>query len=242
MPAIESGEVRGDWPFVTIQLPVFNERHVIERLIDAACALDYPRDRLEVQVLDDSTDDTTRRARGRVAFHRARGSVVALLHRRRRTGFKAGALAAGLMRARGELVCVFDADFLPPRDFLRRTVALFDDPGVGVVQARWGHLNRDYSFLTEAQALFLDGHFAIEHVARAGSGRFFNFNGTAGLWRRRAIEDAGGWTHDTLTEDLDLSYRAQIRGWKFIYRGDVVAPAELPVDMEAFKAQQRRWA
>jgi hypothetical protein len=227
---------------VTVQLPLYNERHVVERLIDAACALDYPRDRIEIQVLDDSTDDTTGRARARVALHRARGTEVTLIHRRVRHGYKAGALAAGLSRARGQILCLFDADFLPPRDFLLRLMPAFDDPRVGMVQARWGHLNRDYSLLTESQALCLDGHFAIEHAARAANGRFFNFNGTAGLWRRRAIEDAGGWTHDTLTEDLDLSYRAQLKGWKFVYRRDVVAPAELPIDIGAFKAQQRRWA
>lgn len=231
-----------DLPFVTVQLPVHDERHVIERLVDAACALDWPRDRLEVQVLDDSTDDTTERAQRRVAIARERGIDATVLHRERRAGFKAGALAAGLAQARGTLLCVFDADFVPPPDFLRRVVGEFADPGVGMVQARWGHLNRDWSALTQAQATFLDGHFSIEQAARSGQGRFFNFNGTAGVWRRAAIEDAGGWTHDTLTEDLDLSYRAQMRGWRFVYRDDVEAPAELPIDIRAFKGQQRRWA
>ncbi|MEO6462512.1 MAG: glycosyltransferase family 2 protein, partial [Candidatus Eisenbacteria bacterium] len=193
-------------------------------------------------VLDDSTDDTTERARRRVARARERGVNAIVLHRARRAGFKAGALAAGLAQARGTLICVFDADFVPPPDFLRRVVGEFADPGVGMVQARWGHLNRDWSALTQAQAIFLDGHFSIEQAARAGHGRFFNFNGTAGVWRRAAIEDAGGWTHDTLTEDLDLSYRAQMKGWRFVYRDDVEAPAELPVDIRAFKGQQRRWA
>jgi cellulose synthase/poly-beta-1,6-N-acetylglucosamine synthase-like glycosyltransferase len=229
-------------PRVTVQLPVHDERWVIERLVDAACALDYPRDRLEVQVLDDSTDETTALARACVARARARGIDATVLHRESRQGFKAGALAAGLARARGELIAVFDADFVPPPDFLRRLVGEFADPRVGLVQARWGHLNRDWSALTEAQALFLDGHFTVEHAARAGHGRFFNFNGTAGVWRRACIEEAGGWTHDTLTEDLDLSYRAQMAGWRFVYRPDVVAPAELPVDLRAFKGQQRRWA
>jgi cellulose synthase/poly-beta-1,6-N-acetylglucosamine synthase-like glycosyltransferase len=229
-------------PRVTVQLPVHDERWVVERLVDAACALDYPRDRLEVQVLDDSTDETTALAGACVARARARGIDAVVLHRDQREGYKAGALAAGLARARGELVAVFDADFVPPADFLLRLVGEFEDPRVGMVQARWGHLNRDWSELTEAQALFLDGHFAVEHAARAAHGRFFNFNGTAGVWRRTCIEDAGGWTHDTLTEDLDLSYRAQMAGWRFVYRPDVVAPAELPVDIRAFKGQQRRWA
>ena len=231
-----------DLPRVTVQLPVHDERCVIERLVDAACALDYPLDRLEIQVLDDSTDETTGLARLCVARARRRGVDAVVLHRANREGYKAGALAAGLLRARGELIAVFDADFVPPPDFLRRMVGEFDDPGVGMVQARWGHLNRDWSVLTEAQAIFLDGHFTIEQAARAGQGRFFNFNGTAGVWRRACIEDAGGWMHDTLTEDLDLSYRAQMKGWRFVYRDDVVAPAELPVDIRAFKGQQRRWA
>ena len=229
-------------PFVTVQLPVHDERFVVERLVDAACALEWPRDRFEVQVLDDSTDETTALARRRVDRARARGVRAVVLHRARRQGFKAGALAAGLARARGDLVCVFDADFVPAPDFLRRVVGEFEDPRVGMVQARWGHLNRDWSALTSAQAIFLDGHFSIEQAARAGHGRLFNFNGTAGVWRRECIVDAGGWTHDTLTEDLDLSYRAQMKGWRFVYRDDVEAPAELPPDIRAFKGQQRRWA
>ncbi len=229
-------------PFITVQLPVHDERHVIERLVDAACALDWPRERLEIQVLDDSTDDTTALAQRRAARAQERGIQASVLHRERREGFKAGALAAGLARARGTLICVFDADFVPPPDFLRRVAGEFADPRVGMVQARWGHLNRDWSALTQAQAVFLDGHFTIEQSARAGHGRYFNFNGTAGVWRRTCIEDAGGWTHDTLTEDLDLSYRAQMKGWRFVYRDDVEAPAELPVDIRAFKGQQRRWA
>jgi len=241
-PALPTAGAAVPLPVVTVQLPVHDERFVVARLIDAACALDYPRDRLEIQVLDDSTDETTALAAARVAHHRACGIDIVLLHRGGRDGYKAGALAAGLAVARGTLLAVFDADFVPPRDFLARVVGEFADPDVGMVQARWGHLNRDWSALTEAQALFLDGHFAIEHAARAGNGRFFNFNGTAGVWRRSCIEDAGGWTHDTLTEDLDLSYRAQMKGWRFVYRSDVVAPAELPADIRAFKAQQRRWA
>ncbi len=231
-----------EWPVVTVQLPVYDERRVVERLIDAVAALDYPRERLEIQVLDDSTDDTWTRAAVAVARHRARGIDVVHLRRFGRDGFKAGALAAGLTRARGSLLAVFDADFVPPADFLRRTVPHFSDPRVGMVQARWAHLNRRRSLLTAAQAALLDSHFLLEHRARMASGLFFNFNGTAGLWRRACIEDAGGWSHDTLTEDLDLSYRAQLRGWRFVFDPSVEAPAELPADMEAFKSQQRRWA
>ena len=229
-------------PVVTVQLPVYNEGEVVVRLIDAVCALDWPAERLQVQVLDDSTDGSLELAREAVAGHAAAGVDVTLRHRTERTGFKAGALAAGLHEARGELVAVFDADFLPPADFLRRTVPHFADVRVGMVQARWEHLNRDVSWLTRTQAVLLDGHFVVEHTARHRSGRFFNFNGTAGLWRRRCIEDAGGWQHDTLTEDLDLSYRAQLAGWHFVYLPDVTAPAELPVTMADFKTQQHRWA
>ena len=229
-------------PHVTVQLPLFNELYVAGRLIDAAAALDWPRDRLEIQILDDSTDETRRLCAARAAALRARGHDVVHLHRRDRAGYKAGALAAGLARARGELVLVLDADFVPPPDLLRRTVGHFRDPAVGMVQVRWEHLNRDYSALTRVQAMLLDGHFVVEQQVRASSGRFFNFNGTAGIWRRAAIDDAGGWHCDTLTEDLDLSYRALLRGWRFVYLLDTAAPAELPVDINAFKAQQFRWA
>lgn len=229
-------------PAVTVQLPVFNERYVVERLIRAVAALDWPRDRLEIQVLDDSTDDTTGRARAVVDELVALGLDVVHLHRTDRTGFKAGALAAGLRVAKADLVAVFDADFVPRPDFLRATVPWFGDPGVGMVQARWGHLNGDDDWLTRAQATLLDGHFVVEHAARNASGRWFNFNGTAGVWRRRAIGDGGGWQHDTLTEDLDLSYRSQLAGWRFVYLPEVVAPAELPADMKSFQAQQHRWA
>lgn len=229
-------------PFVSVQLPVFNERLVVDRLIDAVARLDYPRDRLEIQVLDDSTDETTGIATRAVERARARGVEARLLHRSEREGYKAGALAAGLDSARGELIAVFDADFVPGPDFLRRLVPRFDDPRVGMVQARWGHLNRDRSALTAAQAVMLDSHFLLEHVVRMERGLFFNFNGTAGVWRRSCIEDAGGWSHETLTEDLDLSYRAQLAGWRFVFAPEVESPAELPADMEAFKSQQRRWA
>jgi cellulose synthase/poly-beta-1,6-N-acetylglucosamine synthase-like glycosyltransferase len=229
-------------PRVTIQLPIFNEMYVAERLIAAVCRIEYPRDLLEIQVLDDSTDETQAIARASVERWRATGLDVQYVHRTNRQGFKAGALEHGLALAKGELVAVFDADFVPPPDYLRRTVDYFTDPAVGVVQARWGHLNRDYSALTRAQSIFLDGHFVMEQTARARAGRFFNFNGTAGIWRREAIVSGGGWQHDTLTEDLDLSYRAQLRGWKFVFLPHLVTPAELPVDMNAFKAQQHRWA
>ena len=229
-------------PFVTVQLPIFNEMYVIQRLLDAVVNLDYPRDRFEVQVLDDSTDATRTIAHAAVEAAVARGFNVSYLHRQHRTGFKAGALAEGLRRARGDLVAIFDADFVPPADFLSRVVPPLRDPAVGMVQARWEHLNPDYSLLTRVQAIFLDAHFVIEHGARNRGGLFFNFNGTAGIWRRETIESVGGWHDDTLTEDLDLSYRAQLAGWRFVFLPDVVAPAEVPVEMNAFKAQQHRWA
>ena len=229
-------------PRVTVQLPVFNEMYVVERLIAAVCELDYPQDRFEVQVLDDSTDETTGIARRAVEAWKARGIDIHYVHRTNRQGFKAGALENGLLTATGEFVAVFDADFVPPRDFLRKTVNYFTDDGVGMVQVRWEHLNRGFSSLTEVQSILLDGHFVIEHTARNRSGRFFIFNGTAGIWRRTTIAAAGGWQHDTLTEDLDLSYRAQLKGWKFVFLPEVVAPAEIPVEMSAFKSQQHRWA
>ncbi len=229
-------------PRVTIQLPIFNEMYVTERLIGAVAKIDYPRDLLEVQVLDDSTDETQGIARACVDRFRADGLDISYVHRTNRKGFKAGALENGLALATGELVAVFDADFIPEPDFLSRSVHFFTDEGVGMVQARWGHLNRDYSVLTQVQAILLDGHFVIEHTARNRSGRFFNFNGTAGIWRRTAISDGGGWQHDTLTEDLDLSYRTQLKGWRFVYLTDLVTPAEVPVEMNAFKTQQHRWA
>jgi cellulose synthase/poly-beta-1,6-N-acetylglucosamine synthase-like glycosyltransferase len=231
-----------DLPIVTIQLPMFNELFVAERLIDAAARVDYPRDRLEIQVLDDSTDATSTIARVKCDALRQEGLDVAYLHRPDRNGYKAGALEAGMKRAKGELVLVFDADFVPGPSIIRDLVHFFRDPGVAMAQARWAHLNRDRSALTRCQAMLLDGHFVIEHTARHRSGRFFNFNGTAGMWRKAAITDAGGWQHDTITEDMDLSYRAQLAGWKFIYAPHVSAPAELPCDMNSFKGQQYRWA
>ena len=228
------------WPRVTVQLPLYNEYYVVERLIDAVCRLDYPRDRLEIQVLDDSADESRALASRKVAEKRAAGFDIHDIHRHDRRGFKAGALADGLQTARGELIAIFDADFLPPADFLKRTVPYFADERIGMVQARWGHINADYSLLTRIQSVYLDGHFILEHTARNRSGAFFNFNGTAGVWRRETIDDAGGWSDDTLTEDLDISYRAQLMGWRFVFLPDLVCPAELPVDVGAFRSQQHR--
>jgi len=228
-------------PRVTVQLPMYNEAQVAARVIDAACALDYPADRLQVQVLDDSTDGSARIAQQRVAYWAQRGVDIQFLYREDRTGFKAGALEAGLSKANGQFIAIFDADFVPPPGFLKRTIHHFINPKVGMVQARWDHLNRTDSLLTRCQAIFLDGHFLIEHTARNRSNRWINFNGTAGIWRRQAIESAGGWQHDTLTEDVDLSYRAQLAGWEFVFLPRVTCPAELPPEINAFKAQQHRW-
>jgi cellulose synthase/poly-beta-1,6-N-acetylglucosamine synthase-like glycosyltransferase len=229
-------------PLVTVQLPIFNEQFVIERLLDAVCRLQYPRERLEIQVLDDSTDETVTVARNAVERYAALGFPVTYHHRDNREGFKAGALQEGLKTAKGEFIAIFDADFVPPEDFLLRVIHHFTAAEVGMVQTRWTHINRNYSFLTEVEAILLDGHFVLEHGGRSRSGKFFNFNGTAGMWRRCAIDEAGGWQHDTLTEDTDLSYRAQLKGWRFVYLQDVECPAELPVEMTAFKTQQARWA
>ncbi len=231
------------WPLVTVQLPVYNELYVVARLIDAVVRLDYPRERLQIQILDDSTDETTRQARARAAYHRAQGFDIELLHRHDRRGFKAGALAYGLEAARGEFIAIFDADFLPRPDFLKQTVPhLVAEPNLGFVQTRWGYLNPSYSALTRAQTIALDGHFVVEHLGRNQNGLLMNFNGTAGVWRREAIEAAGGWQADTLTEDVDLSFRAQLAGWQARYLPQVEAPAELPPQMAAFKRQQARWA
>ena len=240
----------GQLPYVTIQLPIFNEQFVIDRLIDACCRLDYPRDRFEIQVLDDSTDETVlvaqqivdRYAAGFDGVHPIAPQPIVHLHRTNRHGYKAGALDKGLDVAKGELVAIFDADFVPPTDWLMKVVDHFAEPGIGMVQTRWTHLNRNYSFLTQVEAILLDGHFVLEHGGRSRAGVFFNFNGTAGMWRRETIRSAGGWQHDTLTEDTDLSYRAQMVGWKFKYLQDVECPAELPIEMTAFKTQQARWA
>ncbi|MDZ7291099.1 MAG: glycosyltransferase family 2 protein [candidate division KSB1 bacterium] len=230
-----------EFPKVTVQLPVFNEVYVVERLIRAACDLDYPRHLLEIQVLDDSTDETFGIAQHWVAHYQKQGYQITLRHRDHRQGYKAGALREGLAVATGEFIAIFDADFVPPRDFLKRTLAYFDEPKIGAVQARWGHLNGDYSVLTRAQAIGLDGHFVVEQTARNGAGFFINFNGTAGVWRRECILDAGNWSDDTLTEDLDLSYRAQLRGWKFKFLPDTICHSEIPAEIGGVKAQQFRW-
>lgn len=229
-------------PRVTVQLPLYNERYVVARLVEEVCKIEYPRELLQIQVLDDSNDETHPYTERLIAEYRAQGHPIEYRHRNNRRGYKAGALQEGLQDATGEFVAIFDADFVPPPDFLLRTVHYFTDPQVGVVQARWSYLNRDYNVLTEVEAMLLDGHFVLEHGARHGSGLFFNFNGTAGILRRKAIEDAGGWQHDTLTEDCDLSYRAQLRGWKFVYLPGLECPSELPVEMYGFQVQQSRWA
>jgi cellulose synthase/poly-beta-1,6-N-acetylglucosamine synthase-like glycosyltransferase len=231
-----------DLPRVTVQLPMFNEQFVAERLIESICKLKYPREKLDIQVLDDSTDETVEVVRNLVERYAALGHPITYHHRTNREGFKAGALAEGMKTSKGEFIAIFDADFTPPEDFLLKVIHHFTDPKIGMVQTRWTHINRNYSFLTEVEAILLDGHFVLEHSGRARSGVFFNFNGTAGMWRGQAIEEAGGWQHDTLTEDTDLSYRAQLKGWKFIYLQEVECPAELPVEMTAFKTQQARWA
>ena len=238
-----SGPPIDEWPVVTVQLPLYNEADVVQRLVDACARLRYPKDRLEIQILDDSTDETTDRARERAAYWKQRGLDVCLVHRTDRSGYKAGALKNGLRLARGDLIAVFDADFLPPPDFLRRAVpVLLAEDDRGMVQARWSHLNAEHSLLTKAQSFGLDAHFAIEQASRQAAGCFLNFNGTAGLWRRRCIADAGGWQTDTLTEDLDLSYRAQLNGWRLHYLPAPEVPAELPAQLSALRAQQKRWA
>jgi cellulose synthase/poly-beta-1,6-N-acetylglucosamine synthase-like glycosyltransferase len=251
VPALTPADVatRTDLPRVTIQLPLYNEATVVARLLDHVAKIEYPRDRLEIQVLDDSTDETRLLVRDHVERLRDATATspegqldIVYIHRVDRTGYKAGALDAGLKVAKGTLVAIFDADFLPQPDFLRAVVPHFADPKVGMVQARWGHMNREHSLLTRTQALMLDGHHLVENRARAAAGWLFNFSGTGGIWRAEAIASAGGWQHDTLTEDLDLSYRAQMAGWKFVYRENVVTPAELPEDISAFRAQQYRWA
>lgn len=234
-------EIPAELPMVTVQLPVFNEVYVIERLVNAVCEMEYPKDKLEIQLLDDSTDETVEVSRRLVAEWASRGFDIKHIHRIDRSGFKAGALKSGLEKAKGEFVAIFDADFVPKKDFLMKTIPHFHNNGVGMVQTRWEHLNEDYSYLTRAQALALDGHFVIEQQVRNKAGFFINFNGTAGIWRKSCIEDAGNWHADTLAEDLDLSYRAQLRGWKFVFLNDVTSPAELPADINGLKTQQFRW-
>ena len=231
-----------DLPHSTVQLPLFNELYVVDRLLKAVTAIDYPHDKLEIQVLDDSTDETIKVAQAVVEKYKAQGFDIHYIHRSDRTGFKAGALENGIKSAKGDLFAIFDADFVPKPDCLRKLVDFFTDPLVGCAQMRWSHINGRYNLLTRLQTIMLDGHFVVEQTTRNRTGGFFNFNGTAGIWRRQAIEMSGGWQHDTLTEDTDLSFRAQLMGWKFVYLLDEEAPAEIPVEINAFKAQQRRWA
>jgi len=229
-------------PRVTIQLPMYNEQYVLERLVEAVCGMEYPREKLEIQVLDDSTDESQEVARKIVERYAAQGQPIQYIHRTNRHGFKAGALDEGLKVAKGEFVAIFDADFVPPKDWIMQVIHHFAEPDVGMVQTRWAHLNRDYSLLTRVEAILLDAHFIIEHGSRVRTGEYFNFNGTAGMWRCKAISDGGGWQHDTLTEDTDLSYRSQMAGWRFKYLPHVECPSELPIEMSAFKTQQARWA
>src|SRR5258708_7947862 len=233
---------RGDEPMVCVQVPIYNERYVAERVLDAVCELDWPSERLEVQILDDSDDDTVSIVARRAAHWRRRGIDVVHVRRNSRPGFKAGALAHGMTLTDSPFMAIFDADFIPPRDFLRRSLGAFDDPAVGFAQARWGHLDEGYSWITRLQAFALDFHFLIEQPVRSALGYFTNFTGTAGVWRRAAIDDSGGWSAGTLTEDLDLSYRAQLRGWRAAYMEDLVVPEELPVSIDAYRRQQSRWA
>lgn len=228
-------------PFISVQLPMYNEPYVCKRLIDAVCNFNYPLDKFEVQILDDSNDETIGIIDGCVNFWQQKGIDIAVIRRPQRTGFKAGALKYGLELIKGDLVAVFDADFIPTSDFLLKTVPHFTNPKIGMVQTRWGHINRDYSVLTKCQSFWLENHFKIEQTGRNSMGIFFNFNGTAGVWRKQAILDAGNWQEDTLTEDLDLSYRSQLKNWQFLYLEDVVVPAELPPTLDAFKSQQFRW-
>ena len=242
VPTPKEKFAEADLPVITVQLPLFNELYVVERLVKAVTGIDYPRNKFEIQVLDDSTDETAKVAEAVVARHREQGFDIHYIHRDDRTGFKAGALEKGLKVAKGELLAIFDADFVPKPDCLRKLVDFFTDPLVGCAQMRWAHINGNYNLLTRLQTIMLDGHFVVEQTTRNRTGGFFNFNGTAGIWRRQAIEMSGGWQHDTLTEDTDLSFRAQLMGWKFVYLLDEEAPAEIPVEINAFKAQQRRWA
>ncbi|WP_017258228.1 cellulose synthase family protein [Pedobacter arcticus] len=237
----EKISIAGDLPIITIQLPLFNELYVTERLLNAVCSLDYPKDKLEIQVLDDSTDDSLLLTKKLVAEKLLQGFDIKQITRSKNIGFKAGALQNGLNQAKGELIAIFDADFLPESDFLTKLIPYFNNPKIGMVQSRWGHINEDYSLLTQVQGFGLDGHFTVEQTGRNSAHLFMNFNGTAGIWRKKCIVEAGGWQHDTLTEDLDLSYRAQLKGWEFKYVEEITTPAELPVALNAFKSQQHRW-
>ncbi|MDC3354901.1 glycosyltransferase family 2 protein, partial [Flavobacteriaceae bacterium] len=237
----ETKEPESGWPKVTVQLPLYNELYVVERLLKCITALDYPQDKLQIQVLDDSTDESFDLTQKLVSAYQQEGITIELLHRTNRDGFKAGALKEGLKTATGEFIAIFDSDFLPDSDWLYKTLPPFQNSVVGVVQTRWGHLNREYSVWTSIQAFALDAHFLLEQIGRNQQQYFINFNGTAGVWRKSCIIDAGNWEGDTLTEDLDLSYRAQLKQWKFVYLDQVVTPAELPVTLEAIRSQQFRW-
>lgn len=230
-----------DYPYVTVQLPIFNEKYVVDRLLDSVCKMDYPLDKFEIQVLDDSTDETVDLVKEKVTKYKAKNINIHHIRRPERVGFKAGALAYGMEHAKGDFLAIFDADFIPHPDFLIRTLPKFTHEKVGMVQTKWSHINKDYGLLTKIQAFWLDAHFTVEQKGREQAGSFINFNGTAGVWRKECIENAGGWHHDTLTEDLDLSYRAQLKGWQFIYREEIESPAELPVVIPAVKSQQYRW-
>lgn len=234
-------ETLHDFPNVTVQLPVYNEKYVVERLLEAVSKFNYPKDKFEIQILDDSTDETTSIIVKKIEQLRPLGLDIKLVHRENRVGFKAGALDQGVKSAKGEFIAIFDADFIPESDFLLKTLLHFNDANIGVVQTRWEHINKNYSLLTQLQAFGLDAHFSIEQIARSEAGSFINFNGTCGVWRKKCIEDAGGWSYDTLTEDLDLSYRAQLKNWKFKYLENVSTPGELPIIMPAIKSQQYRW-
>ena len=236
-----AGKQFDELPVVTVQLPVFNEMHVVERLLTSVSKIDYPREKMQIQLLDDSTDETTGIGSREIEKLKSQGFDAEFIHREDRTGFKAGALENGLETAKGDYVLILDADFVPNPDILQKTIHYFTDEKIGLIQTRWGHLNRNFNLLTRIQAMFLDGHLELEQTARNRSGRFFTFNGTGGIWRKECIADAGGWEHDTLTEDMDLSYRAQLRHWRFIFLNEVETPAELPVDMDGFKSQQHRW-
>jgi cellulose synthase/poly-beta-1,6-N-acetylglucosamine synthase-like glycosyltransferase len=234
-------EAAAAYPFVTVQLPIYNEMYVVERLIDCIAAFDYPRDRFEIHVLDDSTDETVEITRLKVEEYKARGLQIEQIRREKRQGYKAGALRDAMPYAKGEFIAIFDADFLPHPDFLKRTIPYFENPAVGVVQTRWEHINEDYSIITRLQALQLNVHFTVEQVGRMAGNFMLQFNGTAGVWRRKTIEDAGGWEADTLTEDFDLSIRAQLKGWRIQYLEEIGSPAELPAEMNSLKSQQFRW-
>jgi len=238
---LEKFSEKNYFPFVTIQLPVYNELYVIERLIDSVANFNYPKDKFEIQVLDDSTDETVDIIAKRVEYWKTKGVNIEQVIRPERIGFKAGALDYGMKQCKGEFIAIFDADFVPEVDFLLKTIPYFQNPEIGVVQTRWEHLNKEYSLLTKLQAFALDAHFSVEQGGRNFAGHFINFNGTAGVWRKQAIEEGGGWKADTLTEDLDLSYRAQLKGWKFLFKEEIGSPAELPAEMNALKAQQFRW-